>query len=120
MDEKSDLLNEYQDYHLKSNSEITKEKLIEGARKFLSSVKPEDRFVYLDINFYEGILENIAQNFDRNEDSIQMIKAGFNSLEKYAVNLWKFPWRKEYHSIKVMFNTDLNVELKMLLIYDLH
>lgn len=103
---KCSLLEKYQKYHLHNDNEkITKDLLEEDGRELLfsTSLKPIDRFNFLDIDFYRHILENIAGNFERNEDSIQKMQTGFNSLEKYAVNLWKFPWRKEYHKVKVRF-----------------
>lgn len=102
---KCTLLEKYQKYHLDNDNGITKDLLEEDGRELLfsNSVKPRDRFTYLDIDFYRCILENIVNNFERNDDSIQKMQTGFNSLEKYAVNLWKFPWCKEYHKIKVCF-----------------
>lgn len=95
------LINQYQEYHTNNASAITEESLVKQSRDFLTTVKPEDRFVHLNVDFYRNVLGIIAQKYDRNEESIQKINTGFNSLEKYAVNLWKFPWRKEYRTIKV-------------------
>ena len=99
------LLIEYQEYLLNRKSEITNKTLVEQSREFLTTatVKPEDRFVPLNIDFYRNVLGKISSNFKSDEESLQRITTGFNSLEKYGVNLWKFPWRKEYHTIKVCF-----------------
>lgn len=97
-DKRSLLLEKYQEYNLSKDVSITGRSLEDDGREFLSSVNPEERYIVL--NLYP-ILVKTAQNFERNENSIQKMKTGFNCLEKYAVNLWKFPWRKEYHTIKV-------------------
>lgn len=101
MEEEISLLNQYQEYHTNNASGITEESLLKQSRDFLTTVKPEYRFVHLNVDFYRNVLGIIAQKYDRNVESIQKINTGFNSLEKYAVNLWKFPWRKEYRTIKV-------------------
>ena len=101
MEEEISLLNQYQEYHTNNASGIKEESLVKQSRDFLTTVKPEDRFVHLNVDFYRNVLGIIAQKYDINEESIQKINTGFKSLEKYAVNLWKFPWRKEYHTIKV-------------------
>ena len=102
MDEQiSSLQRQYRDYHSNDGTGITVESLVENSREFLTTVKPEDRFAHQNMNFYKDVLETIAQKFERNEDCIKIIKAGMNSLEKYGVNLWRFPWRKEYHTVKV-------------------
>ncbi|XP_078368401.1 uncharacterized protein LOC144652250 isoform X2 [Oculina patagonica] len=95
------LCSQYQEYHSNSGTEITQESLVKQSRKLLTVVKPEERFVHLNIDFYRNVLGKISQNFESNEESIQRITTGFNGLEKYGVNLWKFPWRKEYHTIKL-------------------
>ena len=94
----------YKEYHLNEVG-VTEELLVDQGRKLLLSqyVKPKNRFVFLDIDFYRNVLGGIAKDFEKSEESINKMQAGFKSLEKYAVNLWKFPWRKEYHSIKVSF-----------------
>ena len=52
-------------------------------------------------------MQNTAKckNFEDQEGgtAFSSLMAGFHSLEKYAINLWKFPWRREYHTIKVGF-----------------
>ena len=104
MDEKQiNLLEKYQEHHLKNNKESTPvpQSIKTDGRALLSSVKPANRYLCLGVDFYKNVLEKIAQKFERNKDSIQKMKDGFLCLEKYAINLWKFPWRKEYHSIKV-------------------
>ena len=103
MEEDRSLLQKlYCEYHANNTSGITEESLVKQSREFLTSVKPKDRFIHS--NFYENVLERVAsKNFERNEESIQKIKSGFHSLEQYGLNLWKFPWRKEYHTIKVYF-----------------
>lgn len=92
------LLEKYQKYRLSKDVSITGRSLEDDGREFLSTVKPEERYILL--NLYP-ILVKTAQHFERNENSIQKMKTGFNCLEKYALNLWKFPWRKEYHTIKL-------------------
>ena len=100
------LLKQYCDYHSKNGNEIP-ESLVKQSREFLNSVKPEDRFISLNLDVYRNLLERIAENLEKNQESnqesISKIKSGFKSLEQYGVNLWKFPWRKEYHTIKVCF-----------------
>ena len=96
--ERSLLLEQYQNYHSSKDVSITGKSLEDEGREFLSSVKPEERYIYLSL--YPKLAKT-AQNFERDENGIQKLKTGFNCLEKYAVNLWKFPWRKEYHTIKV-------------------
>ena len=103
MEEIGSLSKEYQEYHSNNNNKSTEESLVKHSREFLSAVEPKDRFVYLNIDFYENVLVRISRKFESNEESIQRILTGFNSLEKYGVNLWKFPWRKEYQTIKVCF-----------------
>ena len=102
-EERSRLIERYKTYHSEGSKDTAElQSLEKEGRELLSFVKPESRYVCLGMqNFYESILGKIAQKFERNEDSIQKMKFGFHCLEKYAINLWKFPWRKEYHSIKV-------------------
>ena len=101
-EKKINLLEHYKEYHLTNNKETPVPQSLEtDGRELLSSVEPESRYLCLGTDFYKNVLEKIAQKLERNEDSIQKMKAGFHCLEKYAINLWKFPWRKEYHSIKV-------------------
>lgn len=98
------LLNKYHRYHSNSDSGITMESLVNRSREFLSTVGPEERFVHFNIDFYRNVMEKICHNensSESNEKSLQRIVTGFNHLEKYAINLWKFPWRKEYQTIKV-------------------
>lgn len=75
------------------------------SREFLTSVKPEDRFLNLNVGVYRNLLKQIAENLEKesNQESISRITRGVKSLEQYGVNLWRFPWRKEYHTIKVCF-----------------
>ena len=92
------LLSQYIEYH-SNNANETKEVLVRNSKEFLSTSKPGYRFE-LEVEFYDDV-ERIAQKFDSDEDFFKMMKAGMNSLEKYGVNLWRFPWRKEYHTVKV-------------------
>ena len=92
------LLSQYIEYHSNDANE-TKEVLVRNSKEFLSTSKPGYRFA-LEVEFYDDV-ERIAQKFDSDEDFFKMMKAGMNSLEKYGVNLWRFPWRKEYHTVKV-------------------
>lgn len=102
-EERSLLQKQYCDYHSNNASEITEESLVKQSREFLILVKPENRFILLNSDFYTNVLEKVAMKLEGKEESIQKIKSGFKSLEQYGVNLWKFPWRKEYHTIKVCF-----------------
>lgn len=92
------LLSQYIEY-LSNDAYKTKEVLVRNSKEFLSTSEPGDRFAP-EVEFYEDI-ERIAQKFESDEDFFKMMKAGMNSLEKYGVNLWRFPWRKEYHTVKV-------------------
>lgn len=94
------LQNQYIGYHSQNITDESKEKGLERiSKEFLSTVEPGDRFAQ-GVDFYEDIVR-ISQYFDEHEDFYKMVKAGINSLEKYGLNLWKFPWRKEYHTVKV-------------------
>lgn len=96
------LLNKYKEFHLKNDKEtVVLQSLKADGRALLSFVGPENRYRSLDMNFYKNVLEKIAEKLEGSEDSLKKMKAGFENLEKYAINLWKFPWSKEYHSIKV-------------------
>ena len=99
------LLKHYCDYHLNDSNTISKESLVKQSREFLASVKPEDRFLNLNVGVYRNLLKQIAENLEKesNQESISRITRGVKSLEQYGVNLWRFPWRKEYHTIKVCF-----------------
>lgn len=117
-EDKGFLVKLYQEYHLNDEAGGTKEfqesQLFKLGREYLCSqfVNPKDRFLFLHIDFYKSILHKIAkcQNFEEQEGSTVLSSwmGGFHSLEKYAVNLWKFPWRREYHSIKVGFCNPAN------------
>ena len=110
---KSILVTLYQEYHLNDEAGGTKKlqetQLFKQGREYLcsQSVNPRDRFLILSIDFYKSIMQNVAKckNFEEQEGgtAFSSLMAGFHSLEKYAINLWKFPWRREYHSIKVGF-----------------
>ena len=112
---KSILVKLYQDYHLNDEASRTKKseqesQLRKQGREYLCSqfVNPKDRFLCLHVlDFYKSILLKIVRcgDFEKQETStaLSSLMTGFHSLEKYAVNLWKFPWRKEYHIIKVGF-----------------
>lgn len=102
-EERSLLQKQYCDYHSNNASKITEESLVRQSREYLSSVTPKNRFILLNSDSYTNVLEKVATNLEGNEESFQKIKSGFKSLEQYGVNLWKFPWRKEYHTIKVCF-----------------
>lgn len=99
------LLKLYCDYHSNDFNTISKESLVKQSREFLTSVKPEDRFLNLNVGVYRNLLKQIAENLEKesNQESISRITRGVKSLEQYGVNLWRFPWRKEYHTIKVCF-----------------
>ena len=99
------LLKHYCDYHSNDSNAISKESLVKQSREFLTSVKPEDRFLNLNVGVYRNLLKQIAENLEKesNQESISRITRGVKSLEQYGVNLWRFPWRKEYHTIKVCF-----------------
>ena len=99
------LLKLYCDYHSNDSNKILKESLVKQSREFLTSVKPEDRFLNLNVGVYRNLLKQIAENVEKesNQESISRITRGVKSLEQYGVNLWRFPWRKEYHTIKVCF-----------------
>lgn len=101
--ERSLLLKQYCEYHLNDASGITEESLVEQSREHLSSVNPKYRFMLLNSDSYINVLEKVATDLGENEESFQKIQSGFKSLEQYGLNLWKFPWRKEYHTIKVCF-----------------
>ena len=105
MDEKrSLLLKHYCDYYSNDANEISKESLVKQSREFLTSVTPEERFLNLDVyRKLKQISENLDKNVKSYQESISRISSGFKSLEQYGVNLWRFPWRKEYHTIKVCF-----------------
>lgn len=100
-EERSLLLKQYCDYHSNNNNKIPEESLVKQSREFLTSAQPKDRFINLDV--YGNLLKRIAENQKSSQESILKIKSGFKSLEQYGVNLWRFPWRKEYHTIKVCF-----------------
>ena len=102
MDEKrSLLLQQYCDYHSSNGTEISEESLVKQSREFLTLAEPEERFINLNLDVYENLLGRIAKNQKSDQESILRIGSGFKSLEQYGVNLWRFPWRKEYHTIKV-------------------
>jgi len=102
-EERSFLKKQYCEYHSNNDSNITKESLVEQSRVYLSSVKPKYRFTLVNSHSYINVLEKVATDLERKEESFQKIQCGFKSLEQYGLNLWKFPWRKEYHTIKVCF-----------------
>lgn len=105
------LISQYIEYH--SNGGIEEKWLERISKEFLSIVEPGDRFAY-GVDFYKDIVR-IAQYFDEHEDFFKMMKAGINSLEKYGLNLWRFPWRKEYHSVKLytaFFKCNIEKQLK--------
>ena len=102
MDEERSLLQKkYCEYHSNSASGITEESLMKQSRIHLSSVEPECRFMLLNSYSYKNVLEKAATDLEGKGESFQKILSGFKSLEQYGLNLWKFPWRKEYHTIKV-------------------
>ena len=98
MDWKS-LPNQYIEYHSNDANETREKVLVRNSKEFLSTSEPGDRFA-LEVKFYDDV-ERIAQKFESDEDFFKMMKAGINSLEKCGVNLWRFPWCKEYHAVKV-------------------
>lgn len=108
------LLNQYIENRLTNETDETKEKCLERvSKKFLSTVKPGDRFAQ-GVDFY-GDIVRISQDFDEHEDFYKMVKTGINSLEKYGLNLWRFPWRKEYHTVKLytaFFKCNIEKQLK--------
>lgn len=108
------LQNQYIGYHSQNITDESKEKGLERiSKEFLSTVEPGDRFAQ-GVDFYEDIVR-ISQYFDEHEDFYKMVKAGINSLEKYGLNLWKFPWRKEYHTVKLYtayFKCNIEKQLK--------
>lgn len=116
MEEKEEIiLSKYWKLHISNDIEIAKKSLEEDCRAFLEASNPRDRFNHLDSNFYPCILERIAGSFGTNEDSIHKMKSGFNSLEKFAINLGKFSWRKEFHTIKLytaFFKTKVEQQLQ--------
>ena len=97
------LLEQYCEYHSNKDSGITEESLVVQSRVHLSSVNPKCRFMFLNSDSYINVLEKVATDLGEKEESFQRIQIGFKSLEQYGLNLWKFPWRKEYHTIKVCF-----------------
>jgi len=99
--QRSLLLQQYCDYHSSNDNKIVEESLVKQSREFLTLARPEFRFINLNLDVYGNLLERIAENHKSDQESILKIKSGFKSLEQYGVNLWKFPWRKEYHTIKV-------------------
>ena len=111
--DKGILITLYQEYHLNDEAGRTKKfqetQLLKQGREYLCSqfVNPTDRFLILPIDLYKSIMQNVAKckNFEDQEGvtAFGSLMAGFHSLEKYAINLWKFPWRREYHTIKVGF-----------------
>nr|XP_058959659.1 uncharacterized protein LOC131786619 [Pocillopora verrucosa] len=104
------LLSQYIEY-LSNDAYKTKEVLVRNSKEFLSTSKPGYRFA-LEVEFYDDV-ERIAQKFDSDEDFFKMMKAGMNSLEKYGVNLWRFPWRKEYHTVKLYTAFFKNIEKQL-------
>lgn len=102
--DRSLLLKQYCEYHSNNRSGITEKSLVEQSRVHLSSVKPKHRFTILNSDSYRDVLEKVATDLERKEETFQKIQSGFKSLEQYGLNLWKFPWRKEYHTIKVCFD----------------
>ncbi|XP_068721755.1 uncharacterized protein [Montipora capricornis] len=116
MEEKEEIiLSKYWKLHISNDIEIAKKSLEEDCRAFLEASNPRDRFNHLDSNFYSCILERIAGSLGTNEDSIHKMKSGFNSLEKFAINLGKFSWRKEFHAIKLytaFFKTKVELQLQ--------
>ena len=100
-EERSLLLKQYCEYHSNNASGITQDSLVKQSREHLSSVKPKCRFMLLNSDSYINVLEKVATDLEGKEESFQKIHSGFKSLEQYGLNLWKFPWRKEYHTIKV-------------------
>ena len=96
-------LSKYWKLHSSYDAEIAKV-LEKDCREFLETSEPRERFNHIVSDFYGDILLRVAGRLGRHEASIHMMKIGFNSLEKFAVNLGQFSWRKEFHTIKVGFN----------------
>ena len=101
MEEQEAILSKYWKFHSNTNDDIGKKTLEEECRAFLEASESGVRFRLLDSNFYKHILERVAARLGGSEKSLHEMKTGFNSLEKFAVNLAKYSWRKEFHTIKV-------------------
>lgn len=101
MEEQEAILSKYWKFHSNTNDDIGKKTLEEECRAFLEASESGDRFCLLDSNFYKHILERVAARLGGSEKSLHEMKTGFNSLEKFAVNLAKYSWRKEFHTIKL-------------------
>ena len=97
-EKRRNLLENYIEYISHTTSESGKS-LTSHSWEFLTSVQG-GRFMYLDSTLRETIAK-VSNLGGEASVVIQEIKTGFHTLERYAVNLWRFPWRKEYHKIKV-------------------
>ena len=98
---RNDLLKMYSEFHTKDGGNNNQRDLYASGCKFLSSTAPEKRFMELGINLYRLLRKRVDKFDGHTADIMLVIKEGFVFLEKYALNLWKFPWRKEFHVIKV-------------------
>lgn len=101
MEKEEAILSKYWKLHSDTNDDVRKKTLERECRAFLEASESGVRFSLLDSSFYVHILERVAGCLGGSEKSLHEMKTGFNSLEKFAVNLGKFSWRKEFHTIKV-------------------
>ena len=69
-------------------------------KTYLTSQPAEARFRALDQNVYRW-LKRLVSDENYRPDVLLKLKEGFGNLEHYALNLWRWPWRKEFHLIKV-------------------
>ncbi|CAH3042352.1 unnamed protein product [Pocillopora meandrina] len=105
------LPNQYIEYHSNDANETKEKVLVRNSKEFLSTSEPGYRFAP-EVKFYDDV-ERIAQKFESDEDFFKMMKAGINSLEKCGVNLWRFPWCKEYHTVKLYTEFLKNIEKQL-------
>ena len=99
---------QYFDFHKNSPNGINESStaqdlsvnLEENARLYLGSVKFEKRFSALD---FKHLLCDALSAFPTQNHLVikDQILVGVKNLEKYGLNLWLYPWRKEFRILKV-------------------
>jgi len=98
LDERTCLQNNYRLNHIQREPK-TLQQLKEQAVKYISSVPFKEKFVI--IRFEELLTTIISRKQARKAEDFLDIQKGFRGLEKYGLKLLQFPWRKEFHTVKV-------------------
>lgn len=90
---------EHQKYFVSDDEVLNEEKyqrLRQSVKKYLEFVQNDNKFTC------DSFAQLFKYNFERNHDfNVKDAQQAFDNLQKYASNLMSFPWRKEFHSIKL-------------------